>query len=189
MTSSANDVWQLSPNSCDLQKEKHRELVFDNLTTNRTKRVSLMFKDAELGGTYKVPLGRVTPRTHDTGSLKENVIVPVVPMIYTTPDHDKYEAISARKGWIYIFVDGHLWRELEIIDRSYMRDVNLTYYQGRDRRPSTCERDKRIALPYKIGGKKQEVEMAFSETQWSWDYINSLGGMASDDPRLKNDTI
>lgn len=188
MSTTQNEVWQRALNSCDLQQERHREVVFNNLTTKQPKNASLVFKDPGLGGFYKIPLGKVKVKTHDTGSVKENVIVPVVPMLYTTPDRDKFEALPARKGWVYIFRKKHLWRELEVVERSYLRDVNLTRYQGKDRRPATCELDSRIALPYKIGGVDQEIEIAFSEVQWSWDYINTLGGMDKKDPRLKKST-
>ena len=192
MAATKEDVWQKSLNSCDLQHERHREFVLENFASENKVWSSLVFKD-ERGGSpdtsfYKIPLGQVIPQAYGTGSKKDNVIIPLLPMVYSDVNNDKFEAVQVRPGYIYVFLNDYLWRELKVVERSYMRDVNLTEYQNMSYREAFGERDSRLAVPYKIDGKEQKIEICFSEVQWSWDYINTMGGMNPDDPRLKSNT-
>lgn len=199
MSTIKEEVWEMALDSCDLQHERHREIVFETLPNNEKVWSSLVFEDTKGGvktdkngkpikSYYKVPLGLVTPQVHGTGSIKANVMVPLLPMVYTTPNHDKFEAIPVRKGWIYLFKNEYLWRELEVVERSYLKDINLNEHQGMDERRAYGERDKRVVVPHMVDSKKQKIEICYSEVQWSWDYINTMGGMDPVDPRLKPDT-
>jgi hypothetical protein len=43
-----------------------------------------------------------------------NVLVPVLPRCYTTPERDPAHCDLPRKdGYLYIFRHGHLWREIK----------------------------------------------------------------------------
>ncbi|VAW94433.1 hypothetical protein MNBD_GAMMA21-2118, partial [hydrothermal vent metagenome] len=193
MSSAAEDIWEKSLNSSDLQKERHREVVFETITENQNLWSSMVLKDEAGNGDgtesyYKIPLGEVSPETNGTGSIQKNIMVPLLPYNYTTIDNDKFEALPVRKGWIYIFKNDYLWREMEVVERSRLRDVNLTNYQNMSRRLATIECDSRVVVPHKINGREQKIEVCFSEEQWGWNYINIMGGMDPEDPRLKDYT-
>jgi hypothetical protein len=94
-------------------------------------------------------------------------------------------------GWLYLFMEGHLWREFNITTISqgmplyHFSEVNLITQQGRHRREaSTQGRMDTILLPKKIQGKAVSMGVAFSETQWPWARIVSAGGMHPADPRV-----
>ncbi len=174
------------------QKERYRELVLENIAGDAEQPLSLMLRDEVHGtdGWYKIPLGRVKPRQKGTSVTGEHVIVPVLPERYTTVDAHPDEAGRLRPGWLYVFRDGHLWRELEVIEHpvipGLMRDVNLRWQQGQDRRRATGETDSRLVLPYRIAGAECTVHIAYSEVQWSWAYLCRLGGMdPQNDPRYR----
>lgn len=96
----------------------------------------------------------------------------------------KYIDSGLRPGWVYVFVEGHLWREFQINTDQTTVEVNLTQFKGQDKRPATIIGTRMIELPICIQSKSKQVEMAYSEFQWSWAYLNHFGGMAKDDPRL-----
>ncbi|WP_462182995.1 hypothetical protein [Pseudoalteromonas maricaloris] len=51
-------------------------------------------------------------------------------------------------------------------------------------RKATTEELSTIIVPNKLYGQQCSVEIAYSETQWSWKQIEAFGGMAETDPRL-----
>ena len=165
--------------------EAHRELIFEVKPGEYTSFLKL--KD-EQHTWYNIPLGKTRSRPESGRNKHENILVPVVPLNYTTPDCDPKLARSPRQGYIYIYREDYLWRELEVLERGFFRDVNLRMYQGKDRRPATTERDSRILLPFRIGGKTEKLSMCFSEIQWSWARINSMGGMDPADFRINPET-
>ena len=87
-------------------------------------------------------------------------------------------------GWLYVFRQGYLWAEYEVISepiprpdpsRVSLRPVNLQVHQGRDERPAQTEKViPRVTLPVP---EDEPVEIAFSHFQWSWARIQSLGGL------------
>ena len=166
------------------KQSRYRELVLPIKRGGR--QVALLRLRDEKFTWYDIPLGRIESRKADEEARTDTVLVPVVPLVYTTPDLDPSSACVPRAGgWIYIFRGDHLWRELKVEQYGTFRDVNLREYQGRDERPATGERDTRILIPQKVGGQELEVWMAYSEVQWSWARINALGGMSRDDFRWK----
>ncbi len=121
-----------------------------------------------------------------------NVIVPIVPRIYTTPDRDATHADVPRKGWIYIIrrcetpegkMVTELWRELKSDGGGHFTDVQLKYQRGNDQRPATGQAGFRIIVPYCINKQVHELWIAFSEVQWSWARIEQ---MKAKDPTLRN---
>jgi len=134
---------------------------------------------------YWVPLGKVTSVPAESNVIQSELeLIPVFPAMFQT--HDGTELTGLEKGYLYVFVDGHLWREIYCdAPVQCFRDVNLTIFQGQDARPHSGVEFERffVLLPQRMNNKNCKVDVAYSEVQWSWDYIVKLGGMAKDDPR------
>lgn len=159
--------------------ERHRELILENFTPGR-KRLSLMLTD-DHHGHYKIPLGY-----DDTTAFNEDMSNPALKLVPVTflrniPD----EGLGPlREGWVYIYVNGYLWREARYdTDCHMLIDVNLSYEKGLDRRRATVQKDSTLVLPWNLNGSESIVEIAFSEEQWSWERIDQLGGVDPEDPR------
>ncbi|MED5239965.1 MAG: hypothetical protein VX379_10350 [Pseudomonadota bacterium] len=159
-------------------------------------------------GWLNLPLGTVTTLPHQEALAQasapvtnvSNLLVPVVPLVYTTPTLEREQATPPRAGRLYLFVNGYLWRELECLGdggeggthyAGHYKDVNLQYVCGLDpeKRPATGTVINRITVPFRIGNQAPTLEIAYAEVAWSWEYINSLGGMHPDDFRLKDRTV
>ncbi len=149
-------------------------------------------------GDYCIPLGETACLSRDDTATGSDVeIMQVTPVRFLEPEGTKLAHL--RPGYLYVYVDGHLWRELKVdtetnhdlrdIGSWMFYDVDLARYQGWDVRPYSRDGGQRgiIALPRKIAGETPKVEVAYSEVQWSWEYICRLGGMAEDDPRYLAD--
>ncbi|WP_428634289.1 PAAR-like domain-containing protein, partial [Sedimenticola sp.] len=159
---------------------------------------------------YFIPfdhLGLGKTRPYDAPPRGEEIAVPVVIGLYGSeardsadlalpelgrdPRTEQLRQLSKDKdnqGWLYVYVDGHLWRELEVkgLDRgmrSYA-DVNLTTHQAQDVRPASVQTVNHLLLPHQVGGKPVKVEIAYARVQWSWERIVALGGLARNDPRV-----
>jgi|25BtaG_2_1085352.scaffolds.fasta_scaffold00700_4 hypothetical protein len=97
------------------------------------------------------------------------------------------EAIGAplRTGWIYVFFRGRLWRELSVVTSEdaapVLRDTPVAQARtasleaANDRKAIGPELDV-IHVPARLNGTDvySDVYLAFSETQWSWEYISAL---------------
>ncbi|WP_223229900.1 hypothetical protein [Pseudoalteromonas piscicida] len=95
-----------------------RELVFEGYASDKEV-VSLMLKDTSVDGTkegyYKVPL--YTSNTVDQQSSDADIeLVHIYPFLYDTPEQQLQSASPVTSGFIYIYVDGYLWRELQVIE-------------------------------------------------------------------------
>ncbi|MFV2058276.1 MAG: hypothetical protein ACC707_17560, partial [Thiohalomonadales bacterium] len=178
-------VFSIPLDSTAIKGKYSRTLRFNAIATNSKKKQFLTFNDPNgINGKYRIPLGKVTPDPTGTHSTGVNVSVPLIPLLYSTSDLNKDKGQKIREGWLYVYVNGYLWRELEVIKNGRMRDVNLyTYHHTYDRK-ATVEQDTRVVVPHKIDGEELTVEMCYSEVQWGWEYINSMGGMDPIDPRL-----
>jgi hypothetical protein len=150
----------------------------------------LTFEDAQCGPCC-IPLGKTRSRSRDAPrQTGRNVLVPILPRTYTTPERDPADcALPRADGYVYIFKNGYLWRELKINARGYFCDVNLAHQTGTDRRPATTESDTVVLVPYRVDGEVIPIEMCYSEIQWSWARINALGGMDPEDFRLDPDNL
>lgn len=144
-------------------------------------------------GEYAIPLASGVPTyapDKDPELSKKqwhNTLLPVRLQRYLTPEGGTRKRGILRPGWIYLFRDGHLWRELSVLAFGAMnmyQDVNLAAYKGKDHRPPTCPGETHILLPYRFANHSSTFEIAYSEIQWSWAQIESFGGLAKDDPRL-----
>jgi len=175
----------LPADSKAIQKTDHRELIFHIKKGNNYSFLKLPDHDVTW---YNIPLGRLSPRKSNKETKNENVLIPVIPRVYTAahPD-DEFSEYPSSPGFIYVFRDGYLWRELGVTSHGSFRDVNLKTHQNTDWRPVSAGGDDRILLPYKVNGKEADIEMCYSTVQWSWAYINRMGGMKKTDFRLKKD--
>lgn len=106
---------------------------------------------------------------------------------YPRPMTGYEESIAAplRTGWVYVFFRGSLWRELFVIteeERSpVMRDTNLARFRqetegSKDERPPVGPEVDTIHIPARLLGQDvyDDVELAFSDTQWAWQHIDAL---------------
>jgi hypothetical protein len=186
------------------EAQRYRELVIDTLD-EATQRLTLVMRDLAFNTSSPeereyivLPLAASVPTVSaDAPRLScieeyPNFVIPILPKRYATLEPDPAQAQELRKGWLYVYRNGHLWRELEVMEHGHARDVNLRRHQGKDERPASGEVDSRVLIPYKMGGIHQQIEIAYSEVQWSWARINALGGMDPDpteEPRLRPDTL
>ena len=131
-----------------------------------------------------------TAASYDAGQWPTSLI-PVIPLAHTEPGRSRSHARLLREGWLYIFLNGHLWRELAVCADGSFRDVNfeLPHVPGEDRRKPSGHAVSEVLVPHRIDGRLQQVEMAFSEVQWSWDRICAMGGPAPDDPRFEKSIL
>ncbi len=183
---SASTTPACSLDSTAAQKERHRELVFQ-ARGGGEHYAYLKFADTAFTW-YNVPLGKVQARPREAArQTGNNVLVPVKPVWIPTPNgmKDKGKAEPLREGYLYVYLDGYLWRELKVGPRGALCDINLQQYKGREKRPATGEKDDRILLPYKVNGEKPLIQIAFSEVQWGWSYVNRMGGMDPEDFRAR----
>jgi hypothetical protein len=162
--------------SSEYQKDGNRQIVFS--VEPGDKQFHLKMQDTRHTWNF-IPLGTVPSAPNGTHPKGANEMVPVIPLCYTTPDCGPQQATLLRPGWLYVFCNGRLWRELEIAKNGYLRDVNLEHNQKKESRQATGTFDNRVLLPYHVAGKEQFVEMAYSEVQWSWARINKLQEDAS----------
>lgn len=88
-----------------------------------------------------------------------------------------------RPGYLYVFFEGKLWRELEIDTHGRMSDTDLSHYRQRaeqghipNDRISEGEWLDDLLLPVLLKGRAvmHEVSIAYSEIAWSWPYIEWL---------------
>ncbi len=186
------------------QKAAYRELFFDGSGQER-ENLSLILKDKSVdkqqSGYYKIPLySSKTVSKAQQDDAADIELVPIIPHALATPFADEVDGITAlRSGYLYIYVDGHLWRELAVThhDKQHyctFSDVNLAYQKGPQRwrvnkentieRIATGEKLHHILVPNRLQGQLCNVQIAYSEVQWSWRQIEAFGGMNPQDPRL-----
>ncbi|HDZ37588.1 MAG TPA: hypothetical protein ENH62_04770, partial [Marinobacter sp.] len=128
-------------------------------------------------------------------NYQDNLMVSVHPTLFCDsgelthprPMSGYEEVIGAplRTGWIYVFFRGRLWRELAVVTSEsaapVLRDTAVAQARTasveacNDRKATGPELDV-IHIPARLNGTDvySNVYLAFSETQWSWEYISAL---------------
>jgi len=137
-------------------------------------------------GTDRLPLAKsISPVTKDTEKSEwDNIMIPVQPLYCSSLAH-KAKATLLPTGWLYVFVNGYLWRELEVHnDFGEFSDVEFGYDAGKDKRKGTGRVSQLLLLPYKINGQVQTLHLAYSPSQWRWEEVGNAGGTDPDDIRL-----
>ena len=178
-----------------LTQNNSREVVQKNIYTNAGyQELALRLKD--IGNSSRINqevhvdlyLGRT--KTFEKGKEpdKYNVLVPLILRCFNTPNRDPQQAITPRKGWIYIVRESEawgekkveLWRELYSQGDGTYSDVNLHFMSMRhnhgdyinfDHRKETGQSGFRIIVPYMINQQVHNLWIAYSEVQWSWKRI------------------
>ncbi|REL27771.1 hypothetical protein DXX93_15200 [Thalassotalea euphylliae] len=189
-----------------ITNDSHRELIFEGFASE-TENLSLMIYDDKnpkhKDTFYKIPLYQARPQASGNNTADIELVY-TRPLIFDTQDEDEKYISQPPEGYIYVYVDGYLWRELKVIvgeqDNRTFSDVNLAYQKGflpwkkaknkhhanQGRRDATGRPMETIVVPNKLRGQQCRVEMAFSESQWSWTQILKFGGMNPEDPRLNH---
>ncbi|MCH8543024.1 MAG: hypothetical protein LAT61_05595 [Alcanivorax sp.] len=149
------------------------------------------FREDEPGhGKYLIPagFGHTQRRDCDPGEINTELhLMHVRPVRFASLEPLRLSDL--RNGWLYIFVNGHLWREVHVTDGNLFHDINLTRWQGQHYRPhhGIVPEARYLTLPRRLNGEAPVLEIAFSEVQWSWHTVCRMGGLAPDDIRFLPD--
>lgn len=113
-------------------------------------------------------------------AFQHNLMVSTVPMLYL--DHQELAAGPCRGGFIYVFLNGRLIREL--VANSIMGealrflDSDIATYRLQADVPTIREftgpAQAQLHLPLKLNGKTANVRLAFSDHPWPWAHIEEL---------------
>lgn len=113
-------------------------------------------------------------------AFQHNLMVSTLPMLYI--DHQELAAGPCRGGFIYVFLDNRLIRELVVsgepnqAPRFTDSDI-ATYRQQGDVstvREFTGPALAQLHLPLKLNGEAANVRLAFSDHPWPWAHIEQL---------------
>jgi len=120
------------------------------------------------------------------------VLVPMQLLRFTDPPHPTREnAGMLSGGWVYIFINGFLFRELQVINENgAMSDVDLGARDGvGDKRNARGHHLDQVVVPHVLNGQPQTIEIAYTRLPFTWETLGKLGGVAPNDDRfLKKDT-
>lgn len=140
---------------------------------------------AESGAPIRVPLFHNVTDTPRQEAVQWNRVWPVVPQVLVRdaaplPGHPEGQVMPLRPGFLYIFREGRLWRELQVSTGDdgapQFQDVRLQDHRRRDlagvtddRRPAVGEPLDAIWLPVRGMNRTLDnaFEFAFSDAQWS----------------------
>ena len=113
-------------------------------------------------------------------AFQHNLMVSSVPMLYL--DHHELAAGPCRGGFLYVFLDNRLIRELVISGEPNQAprytDSDIATYRQQDDVPTV--RDfigpalSQLHLPLKLNGETANVYLAFSDHPWPWAHIQQL---------------
>ena len=163
---------------------RKRRLTLDNLPTGSTF-AALTVTD-QTHGILTLPLGQADTHTEEDAPDQTAVeLMPITPLRRLPGAEKPQNGLGGlRDGWLYLYVNNHLWRELKVTGNgTAYQDVNLAHTKGQHERRPTGDRLPRITVPYRLDNAETDVRIAFSETQWSWDRIDQFGGLNPEDPR------
>ncbi|WP_111412211.1 toxin VasX [Billgrantia lactosivorans] len=157
--------------------------------------LALVIPKREGGGEIEIPLlehaRTVFERTD--GNLQDNTMLAVRPLAEVGRNRPVQRSgvttntgiatAMLRPGYLYVFFDNRLWRELEVGPDGKLSDVDVEHYreqaEGGDtpnERDSAGEWLDNILLPAMLQGQAtlHRVRLAYSEIAWSWPYITWL---------------
>ncbi|MCW4153139.1 hypothetical protein OM427_26865 [Halomonas sp. 18H] len=136
-------------------------------------------------GDIEVPLLQVEevskcgliPKQRD---FQHNLMVSTLPMLYI--DHQELAAGPCRGGFIYVFLDNRLIRELVISGEPNQAprftDSDIAMYRQQGDVPTVREFTgpalAQLHLPLKLNGQTANVRLAFSDHPWPWAHIEQL---------------
>lgn len=166
----------------------HRSLVEFNGVPNSPRKLTLKIPTSGAASDIELPLCDNHPcNKSDTDKPEwDTVLVPVKPLGYVTKQRDRQLTDLLKPGYVYVFWQGKLWRELEVGTGQRLRDVNVTFYRNNwngdlgqsSQREAEGHWLTDIWVPYKINGETQTgtnaPRMLYSETQLDMPYIEGL---------------
>ncbi|MGO2241451.1 MAG: toxin VasX [Halomonas sp.] len=192
---SQGDLKELQDEEVDLGVRRRVEYEDDEDGT-----LALVIPKREGGGDIEIPLVEhartVFERTD--GSMQDNTMLAVRPLAEVGRNRPvqqrgvtTYTGIATamlRPGYLYVFFENRLWRELEVGPDGKLSDVDIAHYREQAEQGATPnERDSEgewlddILLPAMLQGQAtlHKVRLAYSEIAWSWPYITWLEANAS----------
>ncbi|MEI8593780.1 peptidoglycan-binding protein [Photobacterium sp. Hal280] len=120
----------------------------------------------------------------------ETVLIPVRALAYLDSSKDKDKAAELKGGYLYVFWKGKLWRELQVTEFGYYKDIDSEYYRVRDQQERQKEQPvieyreangfdlPQFWVPYKIAGEVQAgengVKVIYSPRQMSFIEIEKI---------------
>lgn len=187
---SEGDLKELKDQDIDLGVRRRVEYEDDEDGT-----LALVISKREGGGEIEIPLVEhartVFERTD--GNLQDNTLLAVCPLAEVgrnrpvqqrgVTTHTGIATAILRPGYLYVFFENRLWRELEVGPDGKLSDVDLMHYREQAEQGDTPnERDSEgewlddILLPAMLQGQNTlyKVRLAYSEIAWSWPYITWL---------------
>jgi len=172
----------------NISRDPHRLVISIDDVPNKPRELRYVV------GTDRVPLAKtISPVTKETEKGEwDHVMIPVQ-LLYCSSPKNTAKATLLPTGWLYVFVNGYLWRELRVHnDVGEISDVEFGHHAGKDARNCTGLITNLLLLPHKINGQRQTIHMAHSRHQWRWEDIGKAGGTDPGDirlsPRIKQKT-
>lgn len=147
------------------------------------------------GGAISLSLLQHARSNIEQKEYQENTLMRVKPLaeidnnLPVSTDHTRVNTGKGvallRPGYLYIFRNDELWRELEIDPAGMMSDVDLNYareeFDGSESsdnssRPSEGKWLTDVLVPVFLQGQAvmHQTRMAYSEVQWDWSYVRHL---------------
>lgn len=147
------------------------------------------------GGHIHLPLIEKARSNVEQAEHQENTLLRIKPLAELTNNlpvksggltfHTGRGVALLRPGYLYVFRDNELWRELEVDAAGLMSDVDLPAVRqslngaeqnGTLNRVGEGEWLSNILVPVLLQGRAvlSEIRVAFSEVQWDWAYIRRL---------------
>jgi len=147
--------------------------------------------EEEHGGIIKLPLPDVHITTRQLDK-QWNQIVPVLPFVALpgiTSAQDHGTPVLCRPGYLYVFMEGRLWRELEIRitdERTTYHDIELDKFRvgdeyADDARLATGKGLDDIWLPANWNDRRVDIQLCYSEVQLNHARLKRL----EQDPALR----
>lgn len=145
--------------------------------------------EKEQGGTLRLPLLDEPHPTRLSAYTQPNLLLPIYPLAEMPRVEGEVGHALLRPGYLYVFWKGILWRELQTDENGKLRDIDLPHYRELvksegpaavdERGPTGVELDTLwVPARFQTVGAAQwtigDVELAWSEQQWSWEYVESL---------------
>lgn len=160
----------------------------------------------ESGGNIVLPLLKNARSNIEREDYQENTLMrvkPVAELANNMPVESGGVTVNVgkgvallRPGYLYIFRGKRLWRELKIDAKGQMSDVDLARFRdetvnapsGLSHRENEGQWLSDVLVPVFLQGQAvmHKFRMAYSEVQWSWDYIQQL---ESDNQTLEARTV
>lgn len=145
--------------------------------------------EKEQGGTLRLPLLDEPHPTRLSAYTQPNLLFPIYPLAEMPRVEGEAGHALLRPGYVYVFWKGILWRELQTDENGKLRDIDLPHYRELAKSEGSAAVDERepagvvldtlwVPARFQTVGAAQwtigDVELAWSEEQWSWQYIESL---------------